>query len=275
MAAEASLRERRSRLLAEPGLHGRGVLPALRRRGRRLALRAWPTGPPATTSGTWPSWPSAATGGSSLCPYSDLDVVLVHDGRRDIRPVADAIWYPVWDEGVHLDHSVRRPAEVLSAAAEDVRVALGLLDGRLVWGEPKVAEPLLEKAAAAWRDRLGTKYLPVLEVQMAERRADRGRRRLPARARPQGEPRRPARRQRAARHLGLRAAAGRLRRPGVARRGGGAPHHRPGRAAPHGRTRARQAAPAGPGSGGRRARLPRRRRRSCSPSRRPAARSPG
>jgi [protein-PII] uridylyltransferase len=113
-------------------------------------------------------------GRSSLCPYSDLDVVLVHNGLRDIRTVADGIWYPVWDEGVHLDHSVRRPAEVLSAAAEDLRVALGLLDARMVWGEHKLAEPLIEKAKAAWRDRLGTRYLPVIEVQMAERRATAG-----------------------------------------------------------------------------------------------------
>ena len=39
--------------------------------------------------------------------------------------IADAIWYPVWDQGVHLDHSVRRPKEVLAMAADDLRVALG------------------------------------------------------------------------------------------------------------------------------------------------------
>jgi [protein-PII] uridylyltransferase len=100
--------------------------------------------------------------------------MLVHNAHRDIGKVADAIWYPVWDEGVHLDHSVRRPSEVLSAAAEDVRVALGLLDGRLVWGEAKIADPLLEKARAAWRDRLGARYLPLLQKQMAERRATAG-----------------------------------------------------------------------------------------------------
>ena len=110
-------------------------------------------------------------GRGSLCPYSDLDVVLVHNGHRDIKTVADGIWYPVWDEGVHLDHSVRRPAEVLTAAAEDARVALGLLDARLVWGESRIADPLLERARTAWRDKLGTKYLPLLEAQMAARRA--------------------------------------------------------------------------------------------------------
>ena len=37
-----------------------------------------------------------------------------------------------------------------------------------------MAEPLLEKARAAWRDRLGARYLPLLQEQMAERRATAG-----------------------------------------------------------------------------------------------------
>ncbi|MGP0031065.1 MAG: [protein-PII] uridylyltransferase [Acidimicrobiales bacterium] len=169
MPPDASLRERRGVLLSRLDLKGEAFcrayaaeadqwLSALAERAagdsaRHLALLA-----------------VGGYGRSSLCPYRDLDVVLVHNGHRDIKAVADAIWYPVWDEGVHLDHSVRRPAEVLSAAAEDVRVALGLLDGRRVWGEPKVAEPLLAKARTAWHDRLGTLYLPALEAQMRERR---------------------------------------------------------------------------------------------------------
>ena len=114
-------------------------------------------------------------GRSSLCPYSDLDVVLVHNGHRDIRAVADGIWYPVWDEGVHLDHSVRRPSEVLerrrrgpAGRARAPRRPDGL--GRAASWPSRC----IEKARAAWRDRLGTKYLPVLEVQMAERRATAG-----------------------------------------------------------------------------------------------------
>jgi [protein-PII] uridylyltransferase len=173
MAAETSLRDRRSRLLAEPGLGGQEFC-------RRYAAEAdaWLSGLAEQAAGDVKRHLALlAVGGygrGSLCPYSDLDVVLVHNGHRDIARVADAIWYPVWDEGVHLDHSVRRPSEVLSAAADDVRVALGLLDGRLVWGEAKVAEPLLEKARAAWRERLGARYLPLLRQQMAERRATAG-----------------------------------------------------------------------------------------------------
>ncbi len=173
MGAETSLRDRRASLLAEPGLRGEEFC-------RRYAAEAdaWLSGLAERAAGDARRHLAlVAVGGygrGSLCPYSDLDVVLVHNGLRDIAKVADALWYPVWDEGVHLDHSVRRPSEVLTAAAEDVRVALGLLDGRLVWGETKVAEPLLQKARAAWRDRLAVRYLPLLEQQMAERRASHG-----------------------------------------------------------------------------------------------------
>ena len=173
MVAEASLRERRSRLLAEKGLTGEEFC-------RRYSAEAdeWLSDLADRAAGDAQRHLAlVAVGGygrGSLCPYSDLDVVLVHNGHRDIKTVADGIWYPVWDEGVHLDHSVRRPAEVLTAAAEDARVALGLLDARLVWGESRIADPLLERARTAWRDKLGTKYLPLLEAQMAARRAAAG-----------------------------------------------------------------------------------------------------
>jgi [protein-PII] uridylyltransferase len=171
--AEASLRDRRQALLAQPDLRGEEFC-------RRYAAEAdeWLSALAARATGdARRRLALLAVGGygrSSLCPYSDLDVVLVHDGHRDIKTVADAIWYPVWDEGVHLDHSVRRPSEVLSVAAEDARVALGLLDARRVWGEPKVSDPLLAKAREAWRQRLGTQYLPLLEAQMTQRRSAAG-----------------------------------------------------------------------------------------------------
>src|ERR1700722_6435904 len=173
MPGDTSLRERRRSLLARTDLQGDAFCRAYAAEADEwlsaLAERA-----AGETSRHLALLAVGGYGRSSLCPYSDPDVVLVHAGHRDIGKVADAIWYPVWDEGVHLDHSVRRPSEVLTAAAEDARVALGLLDGRLVWGEPKIVEPLLEKARAAWRDRLGARYLPPPKEQMAERRATAG-----------------------------------------------------------------------------------------------------
>ncbi len=166
--AEVSLRERRQRLVERPDLGGTAFCRAYAAEADEwlagLANRA--------TGGNPRSLALLAVGGygrGELCPYSDLDVVLVHDGHRNVGAVADAIWYPVWDEGVHLDHSVRRPAEVLAAAGGDLRVALGLLDARMVWGEPRVAGPLITEAVALWRTKLGDKWLPQLSEQMAER----------------------------------------------------------------------------------------------------------
>jgi [protein-PII] uridylyltransferase len=171
--AEVSLRERRQRLVERPDLGGTAFCEAYAAEADEwlagLAGRA--------VDGNPRSLALLAVGGygrRELCPYSDLDVVLVHDGIRNVRAVADAIWYPVWDEGVHLDHSVRRPAEVLAAAEADLRVALGLLDARLVWGEPKVATPLLSEAVSLWRNKLGAQWLPALSSQMKERHRTQG-----------------------------------------------------------------------------------------------------
>ncbi len=112
-------------------------------------------------------------GRRELCPGSDLDLVLVHSGRRDIAAVADAVWYPVWDEGARLDHSVRLPAEVVRAAGEDLRVQLGLLDGRVVAGDPAVAEPVLAEVADLWRRRAAGWQADVV-AQAEQRRADHG-----------------------------------------------------------------------------------------------------
>ncbi|HEY5245301.1 MAG TPA: nucleotidyltransferase domain-containing protein, partial [Acidimicrobiales bacterium] len=112
---EVSLRDRRQALLDRPALRGREFC-----RAYAAAADDWLSGlADQASDGNSRRLALVAVGGygrGELCPYSDLDVVLVHDGRRDVAKLADAIWYPVWDEGVHLDHSVRRPSEVVDAA---------------------------------------------------------------------------------------------------------------------------------------------------------------
>jgi [protein-PII] uridylyltransferase len=169
----ADLRERRQALLSRPELRGMDFCRAYAR-----AADEWLSGVADRAAGTGARRLALlAVGGygrGELCPYSDLDVVLVHDGRRDLSQVADAIWYPVWDQGVHLDHSVRRPQEVLEAADADLRVALGLLDARLVWGEERLVESLLSETVARWRSKVGARWLPALAEQMAERHRAQG-----------------------------------------------------------------------------------------------------
>jgi [protein-PII] uridylyltransferase len=113
-------------------------------------------------------------GRGELCPGSDLDLLLVHRSVRKISGIADKIWYPIWDQGVGLDHSVRTPREVEDLAREDLRVALGLLDGRLIAGDPSLAREVVDQVTSSWAGELGDAWLPELERQMAVRHDQHG-----------------------------------------------------------------------------------------------------
>ncbi|MFJ6740017.1 [protein-PII] uridylyltransferase [Streptomyces sp. NPDC091279] len=109
-------------------------------------------------------------GRGELSPRSDLDLVLLHDGTdtAGIAALADRIWYPVWDLGLALDHSVRTPAEARRTAAEDLKVQLGLLDARHLAGDLGVTAGLRTAVLADWRNQ-APKRLPELQELCAER----------------------------------------------------------------------------------------------------------
>ena len=90
-------------------------------------------------------------GRKELLPRSDLDVVLLHDGRDGIAGIADRIWYPVWDSGAELDHAVRTVPQARRVARGDLKVALGLLSARHVAGDPDLTERLRAGALEDWR----------------------------------------------------------------------------------------------------------------------------
>jgi [protein-PII] uridylyltransferase len=101
-------------------------------------------------------------GRGEIAPGSDLDLLLVYDRRGRIKPVADAVWYPIWDAGLSLDHSVRTPREVRSAMDADTKVALGLLDARGIAGDPNLAQAVLGRAREQWKTRAG-RWLPAVD----------------------------------------------------------------------------------------------------------------
>ena len=156
------------------------ALPAMSRAERVAALDAWLTGlladavagtpPPRQRRGGSP--PRRGTDGLALVavgslgrrempPYGDLDLVLVHEGRPEIAALADALWYPVWDTGLRLDHSVRSIPEAVSVASTDVKAGLGLLDARLVAGDADLAARLRTATLASWR-QAASRLLPQL-----------------------------------------------------------------------------------------------------------------
>ena len=149
-----SLRADRDALVAEPDLDG-----AARCRALSDLMDGWLVGlfeAAVADRGGTTGVALAATGGygrRELAPHSDLDLLLLHDGRDDIGAIADRLWYPIWDEGLKLGHAVRTPKECLRLAAEDLDTATTLLQTRPLAGDPTLTERVAEQALAQWRKR--------------------------------------------------------------------------------------------------------------------------
>ncbi|GAA1898512.1 [protein-PII] uridylyltransferase [Streptomyces sodiiphilus] len=110
-------------------------------------------------------------GRGELSPRSDLDLLLLHDGKArpgEIAQLADRLWYPVWDLGIALDHSVRTLQEAHRTAGEDLKVNLGLLDARHLAGDASLTAELRTAVLGQWRAKAPTR-LPELRELGRER----------------------------------------------------------------------------------------------------------
>ncbi len=101
---------------------------------------------------------------------SDVDLVLLHQPRVEhSEDIATSIWYPIWDAGVALDHSVRTIGEARKIASEDVKVFTGLLDLRFIAGNSELSDSLREGIYSDWRKK-SKRLLPELRDLVEQRR---------------------------------------------------------------------------------------------------------
>ena len=115
----------------------------------------------------------AAVGGygrGELFPGSDLDIAIIHTGKvpaQELSEAVNAILYPLWDSNYKVDHSVRTRSEMKSAADADIKVISGLLDIRLVAGNPDLVAQVQSDALNEWRnnskERLAEFFISVEE----------------------------------------------------------------------------------------------------------------
>lgn len=108
-------------------------------------------------------------GRHELLPYSDLDLMLLHDNKSDevLQRVADALWYPLWDANVRLDHSVRTVSGALGVANGDMIAALGMLDARHVAGDARLSDELIAGARRQWRSAIRSRMDELVEMTQA------------------------------------------------------------------------------------------------------------
>lgn len=128
----------------------------------------------ATSGHHWQGVALAAVGSlgrGELGPRSDLDLVLIHDGRSasasQITDLAQRLWYPLWDEGIDLDHSVRTLAQCRQVAAGDLPAAIGLLDLRAIAGDLSIVHRAATGALADWRKAARRRLPELLEANRA------------------------------------------------------------------------------------------------------------
>ena len=146
---------------------------AAAREHRAAALDAWLGG---LLPDSGPGVALVAVGGlgrRECAPFGDVDLVLLHSGVSNVELLAKDVWYPIWDAGIGLDHSVRTLPEALSVAHDDVKVALGLLDMRHVAGDRSLTDALRAAAVDQWR-RTAVRGLSMLRELTAERWAVHG-----------------------------------------------------------------------------------------------------
>lgn len=109
-----------------------------------------------------------ATGGlgrRELVPYSDLDLMLLHDNMPDdvVTQVAELLWYPLWDANIRLDHSVRTVPGALQVAGEDISAGLAMLEARHIAGDSELSALLIGGARRQWRTGIGSRFDELVE----------------------------------------------------------------------------------------------------------------
>jgi [protein-PII] uridylyltransferase len=107
-------------------------------------------------------------GRKELAPQSDLDVLLVHRGVKDISDIASRMWYPVWDAGVKLGHSVRTPKETIQLCASDLDTATSLVTARVIAGNTALGEEVIFATSESWKKR-GREWLVELHARVLDR----------------------------------------------------------------------------------------------------------
>lgn len=118
-------------------------------------------------------------GRAELNPYSDIDIMFLHDGNMVSRgqplpglaTLTDGMLYTLWDIGLKVGHSVRSVDECVKAADDDMQSKTSLIEARLITGSQelfqKFQKVVLTKCVAGHEDE----YVQARLQDQAARRA--------------------------------------------------------------------------------------------------------
>jgi [Protein-PII] uridylyltransferase len=82
-------------------------------------------------------------GRGELNPFSDIDVMLLHKGTKEISPhleeMVEQVLYLLWDSGFKVGHSTRSIKEAIAEANRDMRTKTAMLESRFLAGDAELA----------------------------------------------------------------------------------------------------------------------------------------
>ncbi len=95
----------------------------------------------------------------ALCPQSDIDLLLLHDGwaSTDLEALVQAVCYPLWDAGLSVGHAVRTTKDALRSTGDRIDSATALTERRLVAGSRGLADDLTARMTR-WLRRSGGSF---------------------------------------------------------------------------------------------------------------------
>lgn len=109
-----------------------------------------------------------------LGPSSDLDLVIIYEPRtlndQQLNELANKLWYPLWDSGLDLDHSIRTRAQCEEVTDHDLPAAMGWLDVKPIAGDTALITTTVTSILERWR-KAARKRLPEL-LDSAKARLD-------------------------------------------------------------------------------------------------------
>ncbi len=127
-----------------------------------------------------PRWCMVAVGGygrMELCPFSDIDLLLLVDTKarqEEIETALQRLLYPLWDRGFTVGYSVRTVKQSVSDTRNDFFFRTSLLDARYLCGKRVLFDELMSACSEDRVLRNTRRFFFDLEAHIEKRHHDYG-----------------------------------------------------------------------------------------------------
>ena len=89
-------------------------------------------------------------GKNLLSAHSDIDLLIIHGSEDNTDVTAGSIYYPLWDLGLKVGHSVCTLDEIKTLIKENMEWSTSVLGSRLIYGDKTLYSQFVEIYEKLW-----------------------------------------------------------------------------------------------------------------------------